>query len=168
VSAAALQLTAELLLRTTIEWQRQHARLTAEQRAALVVQRPTEDGVRAATAARARMLYGDSHPHKLSQLLQAQFSQLWSSGQWQPQLQLLQQGGGQVLLQSLTLAMHCGTLDTQLRRAGAMTAADLLLVLEPPLPGELGTVCAAQHGCPTIRLPGVLTVCIVLCSSTVL
>jgi hypothetical protein len=28
-----------------------------------------------------------------------------------------------------------------------MTVDDLLLVLEPSLPGELGTGCAAQHHC---------------------
>jgi hypothetical protein len=42
-----------------------------------------------------------------------------------------------VLLQGLTLAVHCGTLDMQLQQAGAMTAPDLLLVLEPSLTGEL-------------------------------
>jgi hypothetical protein len=139
VSAAALQLTAELLLRTATEWQRQHARLPAAQQVALKAQQPSEDAVQAAAAARAEIVYGDSHLHKLSQLLQAQFSLLCSSGQWQPQLQLLQQGGGQVLLQGLTLAVHCGTLDTQLQQAAAMTAPDLLLVLEPSLTGELRT-----------------------------
>jgi hypothetical protein len=112
VSAAALQLTAEMLLRTAVECQRQHARLPAAQQAALNAHHVTQDVLQATTAARAQIGYGDSHLDKLSQLLQAQFRQLWSSGQWQPQLQLLQQGAGQVLLQALTLAVHCGTLDT--------------------------------------------------------
>jgi hypothetical protein len=60
VSAAALQLSAELLLRSAIEWQRQHAHLPAAQQAALKVQQPTEDAVQAAAAAaRAEIVYGD-------------------------------------------------------------------------------------------------------------
>jgi hypothetical protein len=51
---------------------------------------------------------------------------------WQPQLQLLQQGGGEVLLQGLTLAVHCGSLDRQLRRQTGLSVRELLQVLKLP------------------------------------
>ncbi|WIA40682.1 hypothetical protein OEZ86_004380 [Tetradesmus obliquus] len=45
-----------------------------------------------------------------------EMSLLWRLGQWQPQMQLLQQGGGQMLLQGLSLAVHCGSLDAFMRK----------------------------------------------------
>ncbi|WIA20379.1 hypothetical protein OEZ85_004801 [Tetradesmus obliquus] len=49
-------------------------------------------------------------------LLRTQMRLLWRLGQWQPQMQLLQHGGGQMLLQGLSLAVHCGSLDVLLRK----------------------------------------------------
>jgi hypothetical protein len=67
-------------------------------------------------------------------LLQLQVQQLWNDGQWQPQMQLLQQGGGKVLLQGLTLAVHCAGLDSELReayqRAGLSLSAMLSMLVE--------------------------------------
>ena len=48
-------------------------------------------------------------------------------------MQLLQQGGGQVLLLGLTLAMHCSKLDRHLQLAPGMAVPGLLEVLQPNL-----------------------------------
>ncbi|WIA11831.1 hypothetical protein OEZ85_011919 [Tetradesmus obliquus] len=62
-----------------------------------------------------------------------QMATLWASGQWQQPFQLLQQGGGQVLLQGLTLTLHCGSLDRPLQLGHGMAAGDLIAILQPSL-----------------------------------
>jgi hypothetical protein len=66
-----------------------------------------------------------------SRLLQKQMRHLWQSGQWQQVLQLLPQGGGQVLLQGLTLVLQIMSLDAALvaRAESLGTLSDLLCVL---------------------------------------
>ncbi|WIA30740.1 hypothetical protein OEZ86_000807 [Tetradesmus obliquus] len=60
-----------------------------------------------------------------------QMQQLWASGQWQQPMQLLQQGGGQVLLQGLTLAVHSSSLSSELGAAEGMALHKLLTILQP-------------------------------------
>jgi hypothetical protein len=60
------------------------------------------------------------------QLLQQQTQVLCDESQWQPQMQLLQQGGGEVLLQGLTLAVHCVSAHCGLQfNADSQSNADL-------------------------------------------
>jgi hypothetical protein len=112
LSADALQLSADLLLRAGVEWQRQYMLLPEEQQLLLQARGvgwTHDEASDALQEARRRM----HHAHKLlvacCDLLQKQMNQLWTSGQWQPQMQLLQQSGGQVLLQALPLAVHCSS-----------------------------------------------------------
>jgi hypothetical protein len=113
LSAAALQLSAVLLLLAAAEWQRQWCALTVQQHELLKIETAALDEaavveanrVRQQLAAARSLLYQSSH------LLQQQTQVLWQRGQWQPHMQLLQQGGGEVLLQGVTLAVHSVSLD---------------------------------------------------------
>uniref|UniRef100_A0A383VEM1 MYND-type domain-containing protein n=1 Tax=Tetradesmus obliquus TaxID=3088 RepID=A0A383VEM1_TETOB len=166
LSAAALQLIAELLLRGAAEWQRQYVLLPAEQQQQLATwadEPGRDDGTAAAvqslllSAEQRTLLYTEPAaaaaaadaaasciPQGREQLMAArgliyeccvllriQMSHLWSSGQWQQSFQLLQQGGGQVLLQGLSLAVHCGSLDCHLLMQPGLAAADLFLFVQP-------------------------------------
>jgi hypothetical protein len=66
--------------------------------------------------------------------------QLWSNGQWQPQVQLLQPGGGQVLLQALTLAVDCAGLDSELqqddKRGPSFSLSKMLSAVAEVVKGE--------------------------------
>jgi hypothetical protein len=127
-SAAALQLTVELLLQATLCWQQEFYSLPEEQRkllqaddhAGLVSSAgsgESADGSAAAGAAAAEDASISDAVRSLlvkcCHLLQGHLDHLWTGGQWQPQMQLLQQGGGEQLLQGLTLAVHCCSLDAQ-------------------------------------------------------
>jgi hypothetical protein len=74
-------------------------------------------------------------------LLQLQMATLAESRQWQPQLQLLQQQGGGVLLQGLAMAAQCAKLDVQLQQDATLRPMNLLhaLAIEP----EVTCVCVA-------------------------
>jgi hypothetical protein len=137
LSAAALQLSAELLLRAAAHWQRQYVLLPEAQQVLLQADVATLSAVEADRAEQARRKQSATSTRWLvgsCQLLQQQMRQLWASGQWQQQLQLLQQGGGLVLLQGLTLAVHCGNLDWGLQRKDeVMQVAELLCIVDPEL-----------------------------------
>jgi hypothetical protein len=62
-------------------------------------------------------------------LLTAHFAILWASGRWQPKLQLLQQGGGEVLLQGLTLAVHYSSLHCQMRTLNDFNVSEVVAVV---------------------------------------
>jgi hypothetical protein len=143
LSGPSLQLTAELLLLAAVHWQQLYQDLTGQQQQLLNKQE--ED----LTAAEVRALH-EPRSDKLAsvqtllvycvQLLQLQVQLLWRSGQWQPQMLLLQQWGGQVLLQGLTLAVHCSGLDSELRKpdepGGVRTMSGVLSMLAELVTGE--------------------------------
>jgi hypothetical protein len=86
------------------------------------------------------------------QLLHVQIRTLWGSECWQPQLQLLQQGGGEVLLQGLTLAVHCSSLHGPMRTAQVFS-----------VPGVVETVyqsVAGAHGCSNVFGDAASSVCL--------
>jgi hypothetical protein len=158
LSRPALQLTAELLLLAAAHWQQLYHSLTGRQQWLLNKQkaqlaRDEKVGLkvlRSGKLAAAQDLLVFS-----MQLLRKQVTLLWGSGQWQPQMQLLQQGSGEVLLQGLILAVHCCGLDVQLCQHEAFESMSEMLSmladyvtgesLKPA--GELGSCCIAvpQH-----------------------
>jgi hypothetical protein len=137
LSGPALQLTAELLLSAAVHWQQLYHNLTGRQQLLLNLPAaevpPAESRgivkLRNNTLASAQTLLAYT-----AKLLQLQVQQLWNDGQWQPQMQLLQQGGGEVLLQGLTLAVHCAGLDSEMReaclRAGLSLSAMMSMLVE--------------------------------------
>jgi hypothetical protein len=136
LSAAALQLSAELLLRAAAHWQRQYMLLPKAQRALFQsdVATLTSEQVREVEQARQQHLAHSEMPLvACCRMLHHQLHQLWATGQWQQQVQLLQQGVGQVLLQGLTLAAHCGSLDPKLDNMEELQVQNLLLTFEPHL-----------------------------------
>jgi hypothetical protein len=142
LSAAALQLSAELLLQAGMNWQRQYMQLSEEQQQQLLQATPDDGGL--VVQARKQLMVAEVVISCCCQMLQKQTSQLWNRKQWQQPFQLLQQGGGQVLLQGLTLAVHCSSLDRQLQGAQGMAVGGLLKVLQPFLGRCRLTSC---HAC---------------------
>jgi hypothetical protein len=149
LSAAALQLSAELLLRAAAHWQRQYMLLPVSTHA-LLQQIPVilfatkpEGATKARQARRDQLSSSNCALVACCRLLQQQMRRLWASGQWQPQLQLLQQGGGQVLLQGLTLVVQCGRLDAEIRAEDGTWLGDLLRLVDPEL-GEQGYSADAE------------------------
>jgi hypothetical protein len=136
LSAAALQLSAVLLLLAAAEWQRRWCALTAQQQQLLKADTAALDE---AAANEVRELRQQLAPvcvllTRSVHLLQQQTRVLWNDGQWQPPLQLLQQGGGEVLLQGLTLAVHRVSLDCAQRDFKHLNRLfNLLEVLLPSL-----------------------------------
>jgi hypothetical protein len=110
LSGPALQLLAELLLLAAVHWQQLYHSLTGWQQLLLNLPKAELTEARDGQLASAQMLLVYT-----LRLLQLQVEQLWNDGQWQPQMQLLQQGSGKVLLQGLTLFVHCSSLDSELR-----------------------------------------------------
>jgi hypothetical protein len=131
LSAAVLQLSAVLLLLAAAEWQRQWCALTVQQQELLKADTAALDEAAVIEASRMRQPLAPAAALVTQSclLLQQQTQVLWSNGQWQPQLQLLQQGGGEVLLQALTLAMHCSSVDSGLRSHADLRYFKLLQVV---------------------------------------
>jgi hypothetical protein len=117
LSAAALQLSAVLLLLAAAEWQRQWCALTVQQQELLKADIAVLDAAKFSEVSRVRRQLAPSAQslEESCHLLQQHIEVLWNDGQWQPLQQLLQQGGGEVLLQGLTLAVHCVSADSDLR-----------------------------------------------------
>jgi hypothetical protein len=131
LSAAALQLSGQVLLLAAVEWMRQYHSLSDEQQQLLQTPQLGSGG-EAEVQARSKLMLADDLMCMSCQLLQQQLQQLWSRGHWQPSLQLLQQGGGEVLLLGLTLAVHCGSLDRQLWNSrDGLSLPELLLIVKP-------------------------------------
>jgi hypothetical protein len=143
LSAPALQVTAELLLLAAVHWQQLYNDLSAEEQQLLKL--PAAE----LTPAEVEMLW-DARDGPLAsaqlllvytaKLLQLQVQLLWEGDQWQPQLQLLQQGGGEVLLQGLSLVVHCSSLDSELREVEwngtSRTLSAVMTMLAEPVTGE--------------------------------
>jgi hypothetical protein len=119
LSGSALQLTAELLLLAAVHWQQLYHGLTGRQQLLLNLpeaELPAPDVGSLSEARNGKLASVQLLLVYTLKLLQLQVQQLWSNGQWQPQMQLLQQAGGVVLLQGLTLAVDCAGLDSELRQ----------------------------------------------------
>uniref|UniRef100_A0A383WH82 Uncharacterized protein n=1 Tax=Tetradesmus obliquus TaxID=3088 RepID=A0A383WH82_TETOB len=133
LSAAALQLTAELLLRAAADLQRRYMLLPAEQQVLLQAGEAEGDDLWPLLQAEFKLNAPACLLIQSCKLLQQQTAQLWASGQWQQLFQLLQQGGGQVLLQGLTLAVHCCRLDGHLQDSEGLAVRELLTILQPTI-----------------------------------
>jgi hypothetical protein len=118
LSAAALQLSSQLLLMAAAFWQQNYYDLSEQQQMLLSTGAAGASHVRLSELSSLELQLDPALQLFTSclQLRRMQFAVLWGSGQWQPQLQLLQQGGGEVLLQGLKLAVCCSTLYCKLRR----------------------------------------------------
>jgi hypothetical protein len=112
LSAAALQQSVQLLQMTAAYWQQSYHSLSEQQQMLLSLGAADAGPDRLAELSRLELQLESVQQLFVScmELLHTQLIKLWGSGQWKPQLQLLQQGGGEVLLQGLTLAVHCSSL----------------------------------------------------------
>jgi hypothetical protein len=115
--APRLQLSVHLVLLTAVHWQQIYHSLTQQQQQALL-QAPVEQQLEDANGAAAAGGASDAHEqlHAAQKELHACctfVNRLWRKEQWQPLLQLVQQQEGEVLLQGLTLALHCTSLNRQ-------------------------------------------------------
>jgi hypothetical protein len=128
LSAAALQLSVQLLRMCAAYWQQTYHSLSEQQQMLLSMGATDVAPDRMAELSRLELQLAPAQQlfRNCMQLLHAQLSTLWGSGLWQPPLQLLQQGGGEVLLQGLTLAVHCGSLHRQLGILDVFSAPDLV------------------------------------------
>jgi hypothetical protein len=135
LSAAALQLSAVLLLLAGAEWQRHWCALTVQQQELLNTGPAALDEAAATEANRVRQQLAPAGVllTQSTQLLRQQNQVLWDGGQWQPHMQLLQQGGGEVLLQGLKLAVHCVDKDAAPQPNKLQRLFSLLEVLQPRL-----------------------------------
>jgi hypothetical protein len=136
LSAAALQLSAVLLLLAAAEWQSRWCALTVQQQQQLLNTGPAavdEADISDVNELLQQLGHVGTPLTRSCQLLQQQMQALCKHGQWQPQLQLLQQGGGEVLLQGLTLAVHCISADLGFRVQADLRYFRLLEVLLPRL-----------------------------------
>uniref|UniRef100_A0A383VGC9 Uncharacterized protein n=1 Tax=Tetradesmus obliquus TaxID=3088 RepID=A0A383VGC9_TETOB len=108
LSAAALRLSVHLLLRAAALWQKHYHSLTEQQQALLKLGGAAVNGAarEELKQARHKMSSAENLLLRCNQLLHKQMRLLWRSGQWQPQMQLLPQLGGHVLLQGLSLAVR--------------------------------------------------------------
>jgi hypothetical protein len=151
LSAAALQLSAVLLLLAAAEWQRQWCALTVQQQELLEAAAAALDAAAVIEAGRVRQQLAPARAllDQSRQLLQQQTRVMWNDSQWQPQLQLLQQGGGAVLLQALTLAVHCVSADSGVRSHPGLSYFGLLQVVMP-LIGEQTCVAPVTA---VVRMP---------------
>ncbi|WIA12375.1 hypothetical protein OEZ85_012422 [Tetradesmus obliquus] len=122
--------SAELLLRAALEWERQYLLLPDAQQQLVLTwgdEYEYDDAPEAVYEVEDLMRPAHRLLKGCCQLLVQQSGQLWANGQWQTLSQLLQQGGGQVLLLGMTLAVRCGSLGCSL----GMEDMPLLLVLKP-------------------------------------
>jgi hypothetical protein len=108
LAAAVLQLSSQLLPIAAAHWQLIYHSLSQQQQQFLSNEAADLDRDRLAELQSCEQQLRPAQQvfKRCLELLQAQLSTLWRNGQWQPQMQLLQQGGGEVLLQGLTLAHH--------------------------------------------------------------
>jgi hypothetical protein len=144
LSAAALQLSVQLLRMAAAYWQQRYHSLSEQQQTLLSMGAADVGQDRLAELSRLELQLNPAQELFTScvQLLHGQFDILWGTGQWQPQLQLLQQGGGEVLLQGLTLAVHCSSLHCQ------MGTLDVVGV--PRLAAAVYMSAAGALGCSTL------------------
>ncbi|WIA32515.1 hypothetical protein OEZ86_003330 [Tetradesmus obliquus] len=129
-TSVVTSLTAELLLQAALEWERQYLLLPDAQQQLVLTwgdEYEYDDAPEAVYEVEDLMRPAHRLLKGCCQLLVQQSGQLWANGQWQTLSQLLQQGGGQVLLLGMTLAVRCGSLGCSL----GMEDMPLLLVLKP-------------------------------------
>jgi hypothetical protein len=148
VPSAALQLSSQLLLQAAASWQQTYYQLSPAQQALLAADPAelTQAGHSSAELAYQLMFQETLLLCKCQCLLQTVLDVLRSKEELQQQLQLLQQqGGGQVLLQGLTLAAHCGSLHRRLQRVEFWRVPAVFALLSTPshmhMAGTLQTVC---------------------------
>jgi hypothetical protein len=145
LSAASLQLSLQLLRMAAAYWQ-QHYHGLSEQQQTLLSRGAADVGHDRLAELSRLELQLDSALELLKscmQLLHVQLSTLWFSGQWQPQLQLLQQGAGEVLLQGLTLVVHCSSLHCKMKTLDVFRVPELVSAVYQRLPGADG--CGPVH-----------------------
>jgi hypothetical protein len=124
-STAELQLTVQLVALTAVHWQQIYHSLSQQQQQALLhgVEVDQQDTNPAAASAGASQTPGQQLKaaqtvlHSCCFYLADVLRYLWLNEQWLPQLQLVQQQEGAVLLQALTLALHCPSLDGRFAQA---------------------------------------------------
>jgi hypothetical protein len=116
LSVDALQLSLQLLRVCAAYWQQKYNSLSEQQQTLLSMRAADVGPDRRSELSRLELqLTPAQQLFRLCMLLlHVQLSTLWNTGLWQPPLQLLQQGGGEMLLQGLTLAVHCGNLHRQM------------------------------------------------------
>jgi hypothetical protein len=159
LTAASLQLTSYLLLLAAARWQQTYQQLQQKHRTLLINEESAAaaaaaagaTGIVAAQAAAGRAI--DCYRQQVQEaqdrletdalvllhsakLLHWHILLLQQTGQWLPQLQQLPQQGRTVLLQALTLALHCSRLDEELQQMEVMELQAFLSLLSP-LPSML-------------------------------
>jgi hypothetical protein len=147
LSPASLQLVVQLLLLAAGSWQHHYHSLTEKQQHILIAVDGAIDAVDLLQATNSEISAAKDLFLRSSHLLHKQINWLWGSGQWQPLFQLLQQGGGEELLQGLTLAVRCSSLDARMKESLVKCYGHPASVwhLEMFLPGERD-----QSGVPAV------------------
>jgi hypothetical protein len=151
LTAAALQLTSYLLLLAAARWQQTHRQLQLQQQcgapealdpSAAAAGAQLGPGSRAGVQELQDRLNVDTTVLvNCTKLLHSHILALQHAGQWLPLLQQLQHQGQEMLLQGLTLALHCSRLDAKLQQMEVMELRVFLTCLSPPhsRPRGLGT-----------------------------
>jgi hypothetical protein len=138
LSAAALQLSLQLLRLAASFWQHHHHSLSEQQQLLLSIAAPNVSNVSRDELAELLSLNLQAQQLFMAcmQLLRLQLRTLRANGQWQPQLQLLQLGGGEVLLQGLTL--HCSGMHCQMRARDVFSVQGMVTAVYRCVPGVYG------------------------------
>jgi hypothetical protein len=135
--SGTLQLAAYLLLLAAARWQPMHHYILQDQgRSSAAVF--GSDRASALRGLQERLTEHSTMLGNCVKLLHAAVAALRRTGQWEQQMQQLQQQqqqqqGGRVLLQGLTLALHCRNLDVQLQQQEGLGVQALLTALSSPL-----------------------------------
>jgi hypothetical protein len=110
-----LQLTGQLVLLTAVHWQQIYRSITQQQQQQQQQQQVLLIGAEAEQqlSQHQQLKAAENALHYCCVQLQGLVHKAWLREQWQPLLQMVQQQEGEVLLQGLTLALHCTSLDRQ-------------------------------------------------------
>jgi hypothetical protein len=145
LSAAALQLSLQLLRVAAAYWQQHYYSLSEQQQTLLSLSAAavSRDRFEELLQLKVQLAPAQQLFKCCLELLHVQLLTLWGTGQWQPQLQLLQQGGGEMLLQGLTLAVHCGSLHRQMGTLDIFSVLGLAEFVYYSVAGADG--CSVRH-----------------------
>jgi hypothetical protein len=140
LSAAALQLSLQLLRMAAAYWQQHYYSLSEQQQTLLSISAAAvgHDRFEELLQLKVQLAPAQQLFKCCLELLHVQLLTLWGNGQWQPQLQLLQQGGGEMLLQGLTLAVHCGSLHRQMGSLDVFSVLGLAEFVYYSVAGAMG------------------------------
>jgi hypothetical protein len=131
---ARVQLSVQLVFLSAVHWQQIYHSFTQQQQQALLLDveeqqqlegaggTPAAGG--ASVAARKQLNAAQDALHYCCVYLDGLVIRSWLREQWQPLLQLVQQQEGGVLLQGLTLALHCTSLDTEFAKTQLQKAKE--------------------------------------------